>query len=96
MRIYQCLQLAQCKMSVVHMRNAVFNNLIKLARCELVKPLTKIINQMLQTGIFPEQLKKSKVLPLHKENDKMSLTNYRLIALLPSISKIFECVLFEN
>ena len=67
-----------------------------MARCELVKPLTKIINQMLHTGIFPEQLKISKVLPLHKANDKMSLTNYRPIALLPSISKIFECVLLEQ
>ena len=51
---------------------------------------------MLHTGIFPEQLKISKVLPLHKANDKMSLTNYRPIALLPSISKIFECVLLEQ
>ena len=67
-----------------------------MARCELVKPLTKIINQMLLTGIFPEQLKISKVLPLHKANDKTSLTNYRPIALLPSISKIFECVLLEQ
>ena len=51
---------------------------------------------MLHTGIFPEQLKISKVLPLHKANNKMSLTNYRPIALLPSISKIFECVLLEQ
>ena len=66
-----------------------------MARCELVKPLTKIINQMLDTGIFPEQLKISKVFPLYKTNDKMSQTNYRPLALLPSISKIIECVLLE-
>ena len=78
------------------MVDGISNNLIKMARCELIKPLTKIINQMLHTGIFPEQLKISKVLPLHKANDKMSLTNYRPIALLPSISKIFECVLLEQ
>ena len=81
--------------------DGISNNLIKMARCELiktVKPMTKIINQMLHTGIFPEQLKVSKVLPLHKgkANDKMSLTNYRPIALLPSISKILECVLLEQ
>ena len=51
---------------------------------------------MLHTGIFPEQLKISKVLPLHKANDKMSRRNYRPIALLPSISKILECVLLEQ
>ena len=51
---------------------------------------------MLHTGIFPEQLKISKVLPLHNANDKMSVTNCRPIALLPTISKIFECVLLEQ
>ena len=51
---------------------------------------------MLHTGKFPEQLKISKVLPLRKANDKMSLTNYRPNALLPSIYKIFECVQLTN
>ena len=32
---------------------------------------------------------------MHKANDKMNLTNYRPIALLPFISKIFKCVLLE-
>ena len=45
--------------------DGISNNLIKMARCDLIKPLTKIINHMLHTGIFPEQLKISKVLPLH-------------------------------
>ena len=51
---------------------------------------------MLHTGIYPEQLKISKVFPMHGVNDKMRLTNYRPIALLPSSSKIFECVLLEQ
>ena len=42
--------------------DGISNNLIKMARCELVKPLTKIINQMLHTGIFREQLKISKMI----------------------------------
>ena len=51
---------------------------------------------MLYSGIFPEQLKVSKITPLHKANDKLLLTNYRPIALLPSISKIFEYILLEQ
>ena len=51
---------------------------------------------MMCSGIFPEQLKVSKIIPLHKANDKMFLTNYRPIALLPSISKIFEYILLKK
>ena len=76
--------------------DGISNNLIKTAKNELIKPLTIIINQMLHTGIFPEPLKISKVVPLYKANDQMLLSNYRPIALLPSLSKIFEYVLFEQ
>ena len=51
---------------------------------------------MLNTGIFPGQLKVSKIVPLYKTKDQKPLTNYRPIALLPSISKIFEYALLEQ
>ena len=73
--------------------DGISNKLIKTAKNELIKPLTIIINQMLHTGIFPEPLKISKVVPLYKANDQMLLSNYRPIALMPSLSKIFEYVL---
>ena len=67
-----------------------------MAKNVLVKPLTIIINQMIVTGIFPDQLKISKVIALYKAKDLTILSNYRPIALLPSISKIFEYVLLEQ
>ena len=76
--------------------DGISNNLIKTAKYVFAKPLILIINQMLYSGIFPEQLKVSKIIPLHKVNDKMFLTNYRLIALLPSISKICKYILLEQ
>ena len=51
---------------------------------------------MLNTGIFPSQLKISKVIPLYKANDETLLSNYRPIALLPSVSKIFENVMLDQ
>ena len=72
------------------------NQLIEMTKNVLVKPLTIIINQMIVTGIFPDQLKISKVIPLYKAKDQTILSNYRPIALLPSISKIFEYVLLEQ
>ena len=50
---------------------------------------------MLMTGVFPNLLKNSKVTPLYtcKIDDNTNMSNYRPIALLPSISKIFEKVI---
>ena len=58
----------------------------------IVIPLTININQMLMTGVFPNLLKISKVIPLYKKYNK-NMSNYRPIALLPSISKIFKKVI---
>ena len=45
---------------------------------------------MMATGIFPDALKIFKVIPSYKKGDEANLSNYRPIALLPSISKVFE------
>ena len=76
--------------------DGILNKLTKIAVNELVSPLTIVINQMLNTGVFPNQLKISKVIPKYKSKDHTLLSNYRSIALLPSISKIFEYVFLEQ
>jgi len=72
------------------------NKLLKDLKTELCKPLTLIINQSLRHGIFPEKLKIAKVIPVYKNGDETITTNYRPISLLPSISKIFEKVIFSQ
>ena len=48
------------------------------------------------TGIFPNNLKIAKVLPLFKKGDQTLMENYRPISLLPCISKVFEKVVFQQ
>ena len=58
----------------------------------IIKPLTLIINHCLNSGIFPDDLKIAKVIPVYKGNDldKDNVNSYRPISLLPAFSKLFE------
>ena len=67
------------------------NKVIKHIQEIIAEPLT-IIN----TGLFPDSLKISKVIPLFKKENKKHFSIYRPISLLPSISKTFEKVIFKE
>ena len=69
---------------------------LKFLSPALIKPLSFIINQSLVTGIFPTKLKIAKVLPLFKKEDPTLMDNYRPVSLLPSISKVFEKIVFNQ
>ena len=70
--------------------------LLKTVKLELIESITIIINQCLRTGIFPDKLKIAKVIPLFKKGDDTKFNNYRPISILPTISKIFERVIFNQ
>ena len=57
-----------------------------------------IVNQSINTGIFPDKLKVAIVTPIFKENnlDMYLFNNYRPISLLPAISKVFERVMYNQ
>ena len=48
------------------------------------------------SGLFPKELKKTKVIPIHKKNYKVEPGNYRPVSILSIISKIFERVVCEQ
>ena len=62
-------------------------------------PLTSLINQSLQFGIFPDKLKIAIVVPIFKagkDNIDSYVHNYRPISLLSGFSKIFERVVYNQ
>ena len=78
--------------------DGITSKVIKTYCNVLCKPITIMINQSLNSGIFPDQLKIAKVLPIYKGNnsDSNKLSNYRPISILPVISKIFERVIYNQ
>ena len=58
----------------------ISNTVLKAIMPIISKPVTLIINQMLNTGIFPDNLKITKIVPLYKKGDDGLFTNYRLIS----------------
>ena len=72
------------------------NKVLKLIKEEIAPILKIIINQSIETGIFPEKLKDAKVLPIYKKGDNYLFENYRPISLLSSVSKVFERVMHNQ
>ena len=67
--------------------------LLKLAKTEILKPLTNSINACIQNQTFPNELKQADVTPIFKKGDPKVKSNYRPISILPLLSKIFEKIL---
>lgn len=70
--------------------------LIKSIIETILKPFTYICNLSLQAGIFPDEMKIAKVIPIYKNGDKQLLNNYRPISLLPQFSKILEKLFMDR
>ena len=60
--------------------------ILKSIKGIIIKPLTLIINQMLDTGVFPANLKIAQIIPILKKDDRTAFNNYRPISLLSIIS----------
>ena len=58
--------------------------------------LCKIINHSFQTGLFPDALKISEVIPIHKGGSTEELNNCRPISLLSIFDKIIEKIMHKR
>ena len=67
--------------------------IIKQCINEYITPLTYLLNLSINEGIFPDELKIAKVIPIYKSDNEQSINNYRPISVLPYSSKILERVI---
>ena len=71
-------------------------SILKQCLCTYIDPLTYLINLSFNQGIFPDELKIAKVLPIYKSDDKHLIHNYRPISVLPFFSKFVEKFIFNH
>ena len=62
----------------------------------LINPLLLIVTTVLSSGIHPDKLKISKVIPIYKKGSKLIAANYRPISLLSNINKLIEKIVFSR
>ena len=71
-------------------------SIIKKTLDLISNPLLSIINLSLSTGVFPDRLKISKIIPVFKSDNASLVQNYRPISILPAFSKIFERAVYNR
>uniref|UniRef100_A0A8C7Z1Z2 ribonuclease H n=1 Tax=Oryzias sinensis TaxID=183150 RepID=A0A8C7Z1Z2_9TELE len=71
--------------------------ILKIVANVLDKPICHIFNRALISGVFPDQWKQSKIIPLIKdEKSEFTASNCRPVHVLPVLSKIFERLIFNQ
>lgn len=69
---------------------------IKFSYKYYLSVLKHLCQLSLNQGIFPNQLKIAKVIPLYKSNDHSLISNYRPVSVLPILSKIYERLMYNR
>jgi len=82
--------ISSLKNTETNMGNSISNLNIKTYCRYFIKPLVHLTNLIFSTGIFPDVLKKSVIIPLFKSGSRDLVQNYRPIALIHNIGKVIE------
>ena len=77
--------------------NSIPTDVFHLIKLSVAKPLVEIINLSFEKGIYIEDLKISRIIPIFKDKGSdLHYINYRPISLLSNINKIIEKLMNER
>ena len=79
-----------------HGHDDISIRMIKMCDKSILKPLILLFENSTKSSYYPDIWKKPNIVPVHKQNDKQLVTNYRPISLLPIFRKIFEKIIFNR
>lgn len=69
---------------------------LKFVADQISPIISKLINLSVQHALFPNKLKEAIVRPIYKKGSRKEFSNYRPIAILPSVDKIIEKCIVEQ
>ena len=70
--------------------------MLKKSSAVVAPILANLFNLSIATGTFPACLEQVLVVPVHKKGDTCKISNYRLVALLSTVSKLFERLIYSQ
>ena len=70
--------------------------LLRLCPDLIAESLCFIFNSSINLGIFPDDWKSSKVIPLHKQGERRDMNNYRPISIIPVVAKVLERIVYNQ
>ena len=85
-----------CKSKTSCEHNNIDMVIIKQVINYIAKPLAHVCSTSFEHGVFPDNMKVAKVVPLFKAGDRSVFSNYRPISLLSQFSKILEKLFNER
>lgn len=74
----------------------ISNRMLKEVKHEIAGPLCLLFNKSLLEKKYPKDWKLAHVIPVFKNGDRSLVSNYRPIALLCNMSKIFEKIVYKR
>ena len=77
-------------------KDGISQECLLLGQEALAAPLTAIINQSIETGVFPRDWKESIVVPILKKGDPKDPKNYRPVSCLAAASKVLEKIVCDQ
>ncbi len=70
--------------------------LIAAAGDSIIEPLMYLFNLVLNTGIFPDDMKLAKVTPIYKSGERTNCGNYKPISIISVVAKILEKIIYNQ
>ena len=70
--------------------------ILRIAADIIAPSMTYIFNLLLSTGMFMDDRKNARVCPIHQDDSKHVIGNYRPISALPIVGKVFEQEIFQQ